>query len=94
MFEGWIWVLIASCLRNIHVKPIWQMHISVQRFYPIMKSTDVESIFSIAKFLVGAFELRISITKVKINSFIIYRVMKDRKIFMNYTVWFISLVKI
>ena len=48
-------------LRNIHFKPIWKMHISEQRFYSIMKSTDVESIFSIAKFLVGAFELRKSI---------------------------------
>ena len=48
-------------LRNIPFKPIWKMHIFEQRFYSIMKSTDVESIFSIAKLLVGAFELRKSI---------------------------------
>ena len=45
-------------LRNTHFKPIWKMHISEQRFYSIMKSSDVESILSIAKFLVGAFDLR------------------------------------
>ena len=48
-------------LRNIHFKPMWQRQISVHKFYSIMKSNDVESIFSIAKFLVDAFELRNSI---------------------------------
>ena len=45
-------------LRNIHFKPSWRLHVSVQKFYSIMKLTDADGIFSISKFLVSAFELR------------------------------------
>ena len=45
-------------LRNIHFKPFWRQNISVQKINFIMKLTDVDSLFSISKFLVSAFELR------------------------------------
>ena len=48
-------------LRAIYFKPAWQVHVSEQTFYSIMKLTDVDCIFSISKFLISAFELRNSI---------------------------------
>ena len=48
-------------LRAIYFKPAWQVHVSEQTFYSIMKLTNVDCIFSISKFLISAFELRNSI---------------------------------
>ena len=42
-------------LRSKYFKPVWRLHTTVQKFYSIMKLTDVESLFSISKFLVSAF---------------------------------------
>lgn len=48
-------------LRNMYFKRQWRQHTTVQKFYYIMRLTDKENLFSIAKFLVSAFELRKSI---------------------------------
>ena len=48
-------------LRNIHFKPSWRLHVTEQKFISIMKLTDVDSLTSISKFLVSAFDLRNSI---------------------------------
>ena len=47
-------------LRAIYFESVWQVHVSEQTFYSIMKLTDVDSIFSIhvSKFLISVFELR------------------------------------
>ena len=48
-------------LRNMYFKPDWRIHVTVHNFISIMKMTDVDSLTSISKFLVSAFELRNSI---------------------------------
>ena len=48
-------------LRNIHFKPSWRLYVTEQKFISIMKLTDVDSLTSISKFLVSAFDLRNSI---------------------------------
>ena len=48
-------------LRSKYFKPVWRLHTTVQKFYSIMKLTDVECLFSRSKFLVSAVELRKSI---------------------------------
>ncbi|MCG8044707.1 MAG: endonuclease/exonuclease/phosphatase family protein [Candidatus Thiodiazotropha taylori] len=48
-------------LRSIYFKPSWTSLTTVHKFYSIMKLTDIESIFSKAKFIVSAFDLRKSL---------------------------------
>ena len=48
-------------LRKLYFKPAWNTNICPQMFYSIMKTTDTQCLFSVAKFLLGAFELRRSI---------------------------------
>ena len=48
-------------LRNQYFKPSWKTNVCSQKIYSIMKTTDNQSLFCIAKFLVSAFELRASV---------------------------------
>lgn len=48
-------------LRKLYFKPAWNTNICPQMFYSIMKTTDTQCLFSVAKFLLSAFELRRSI---------------------------------
>ena len=48
-------------LRKLYFKPAWNTNICPQMFYSIMKTTNTQCLFSVAKFLLSAFELRRSI---------------------------------